>query len=70
MGTLHLSGDTVTLGDSRCPTNRVVLTKRTSAPVNVTSVGDGVHVRLFGTYHRALGELDVSSIEPFEKGGQ
>lgn len=74
MGTLHLGGETVTLGDSRCPSIRVVLKKRAAAPVNFTSVGDGVLVRLVGTYHRdPVGELDVTSIEPwvaFEKRGQ
>lgn len=74
MGTLHLGGETVTLGDPRCPSVRVVLTKRAGVLVNFTSIGDDVLVRLVGTYHRApVGELDVTSIEPeaaFEKRGQ
>ena len=74
MGTLHLGGETVTLGDAHCPSVRVVLTKRTGGLVNFTSIGEGVLVRLVGTYHREpAGELDVTSIEPwvpYGKGGQ
>jgi hypothetical protein len=74
MGTLHLGGETVTLGDSRCPSVHVVLTKRTGALVNFTSIGEGVLVRLVGTYHgEPVGKLDVTSIEPwvpYGKGGQ
>ena len=74
MGTLHLGGETVTLGDARCPSVHVVLTKRTGVLVNFTSIGEGVLVRLVGTYRREpVGELDVTSIEPwvpYGKGGQ
>jgi len=69
MGTLYLDTEYAMLGDAHCPSVRVVLTRKTDG-VDFLSLGDGVLVRLFGTYHRGqVGRLEVTSIEAWDRTG-